>query len=174
MISHRPGRPMRYTKLIHNLEDRTLYSVDRIVRLGMRTGFLTQDHFAQDGLATARRRAFDALTKFRIAHLAADPDGTVVNRDDVPRPAWYGCRWKLALPVSYFPDPGTRTDLEALLTELETGNPQNPNVSTDGDREPRTVSRHIRVLWIARFQFGQQGFQVGSRSRVREIADGQG
>ena len=95
------GRPMRYAGLILTLEDKKLYSLDGIRQHGIKTRFLSKAAFIDDDAGEARRRAFDALSKFRKKYIQESAHGQAPNKDGVKLDAWYGWRWKLALPLRY-------------------------------------------------------------------------
>ena len=103
----KPGRPMRYAGLILTLEDKKLYSLDGIRQHGIKTRFFYKAAFIDDDVGEARRRAFDALSKFRKKYIPESAHGQAANKDGVKLDAWYGWRWKLALPLRYREPEGT-------------------------------------------------------------------
>ena len=112
------GRPMRYAGLILSLDDKKLYSVDRIRQHAIKTRFFSRGPFMDDDVGEARRRAFDSLSKFRKRKITEGRHGQVRSQDEVTYDAWYGWHWKLALPMKY-QESEYRVQWEALKRQFE-------------------------------------------------------
>ncbi len=96
--SRKVGRPMRYGPFILILDDWKLYAVDTVVENAKKKKLFRKPPFNEEIYGIARRKAFDALSKYRKKRLPKEPDGRVINRVGVPMDGWYGWRWKAALP----------------------------------------------------------------------------
>ena len=115
------GRPMRYGPFILILADWKLYGVDTVVENAKKKKLFRKPPFNEEIYGIARRKAFDALSKYRKKRLPREPDGRVVNRVGVPMDGWYGWRWKAALPEVFrsaysLPDKPPERILKRMLT----------------------------------------------------------
>ncbi|MDJ0834885.1 MAG: hypothetical protein QNK37_00130 [Acidobacteriota bacterium] len=95
---NKPGRPMRYGPFILQLEDREVYGVDSVVEAARKKGLFRQPPYNEYPYGESRRKAYDALSKFRKKYMAVAADGIVTDRHGSPALGWYGRRWKAALP----------------------------------------------------------------------------
>lgn len=101
---------MRYGRLIMMLSDHEVFSVDRVLTFAFERELLPENE--NEDMVTIRRRAYDALSKFSKKHFSDFGfDGMVPNRNHQFIGGWYGWRWKLAMPETYFED---RIELERL------------------------------------------------------------
>ena len=101
-MSRRVGRPMRYGQFIIRLDNEECYSVNSIIENARKNNlFAFIEDEDKDDFAVIRRRAFDALSKLKVKYLPRKEDGYTYNQFSTPEPAWYGWRWKEALPPMF-------------------------------------------------------------------------
>ncbi len=100
------GRPMIYGPFITDLANEELYTVKAILIQGKTKGLFNSPPFNDpDGF----KRASDSLYHYRKRKLPKEPDG-FLDFEFAPKPAWFGWRWKAALPA-YF---GVRIDADEM------------------------------------------------------------
>ncbi|MDJ0838552.1 MAG: hypothetical protein QNK37_18690 [Acidobacteriota bacterium] len=129
---------MRYGPFILNLDDREIYAVDTVVEAARKKGLFRRPPYNEVTYGEARRKAFDALSKFRKKNMPDEPDGRVMDRHQVPTDGWYGWRWKRALPHVF-----------QQAYEFPEQPPVESEAQTDDREEPREeteTKRHKFVL----------------------------
>ena len=91
--SKKPGRPLKYTHFLTELEDDEVYSPGTIAQLGQDLGFL--DDVKQEEKKDARLLVRHTLARYRFNHdFPEDGDGTVKIRGQGASLGWTGERWK--------------------------------------------------------------------------------
>ena len=89
------GRPMKYNKLIVQLEDDVLYTPASIAVFAVDCGFIGAD--APEVLRRKKQRVRISLGRFSNNHAFPDEgDGMLRLAGQAPTPAWFGWRWKQA------------------------------------------------------------------------------
>ena len=92
------GRPMKYRHFVLILEDETLYCPATIVEHASRHGLVSSSGRQEEG-KKLRIRIRHTLARFSKNHQFPEMgDGLVVMRGQAPQRAWFGWRWKKALP----------------------------------------------------------------------------
>lgn len=92
-MSYGRGRPSKYAKYVHQLEDGELYSRAKAVMDLKSMGAF--DHIPTDELKTFCQRMRIALNN-RSSRLAQDGDGSITLHGCGPIKAFYGKTWKAA------------------------------------------------------------------------------
>jgi len=91
--TRKPGRPLKYTHFIMELEDDKVYSPGTIARLGQELGFF--DDIEDDDKFDARLLVRHTLARYRVNHrFPEEGDGLVKMRGQGSSTGWSGERWK--------------------------------------------------------------------------------
>lgn len=92
------GRPLKYKPYIMALDDNELYSPAKIVINGIEKN-LMPDNLTKEERNDLRRKIRHTLSRFRKSHqFPGEGDGFVELPGQSPTPAWFGWRWKDAVP----------------------------------------------------------------------------
>ena len=94
-VANPVGRPLKYKHFILLLEDDALYTPAAIVTNGQEKGLTVPP----PGADRTRLRIRHTLARFAINHaFPHDGDGLLRLPGQAATPAWFGWRWKNALP----------------------------------------------------------------------------
>ena len=98
------GRPMKYSKFIKALDFETLYGTASVVAKGEEQGLFELAEFRdqEESLKDAKTKVRMAINRLASQSLPTKEDGFLSKKGKQPLRAWYGWRWKRAIPKYYF------------------------------------------------------------------------
>ncbi len=100
-MEHKKGRPMAYSSFIIGLSNERLYGIDTILEEAQSKRLFQTKLFEGMEPLVARKRAYHVLAQYRRRKLPKKPDGVVPSHHDRLINAWYGWRWRIALPKEF-------------------------------------------------------------------------